>query len=43
MALERLNPPRIDIPKERLFDITVADALRWPKRSRANQQSRIPA
>ncbi len=43
LALERLNPPRIDIPKERLFGITVADALRWAKRSRANQQSRIPA
>lgn len=42
-ALERLNPPRIDLPEECLFGVTVADALRWVKRSRANQQSRIPA
>lgn len=43
LALERLNLPRIDIPEVRLFSVTVADALRWAKRSRANQHSRIPA
>ncbi len=43
VALERLNPPRIDLPEERLFGVTVADALRWVKRSRPNRQSRISA
>jgi hypothetical protein len=43
VALERLNPPRIDLPEERLFGVTVADALRWVKQSRANRQSRISA
>lgn len=43
MALERLNPPRIDVPEEQLFGITVADALRWAKRLREDQRSRIPA
>lgn len=37
-AIERLNPPQIDLPEQDLFDVSVTDVLR---RTRAKRLSHI--
>ncbi len=42
-AIENLNPPRIDLPEEGLFDAPVADALRKARAKRLAHASHVPA
>jgi hypothetical protein len=40
-AIERLNPPRIDIPDEGLLDAQVTDVLRMARAKRLSHAGRV--
>lgn len=42
-AIDRLNPPRIDIPEDELFNVSVTDVLRKARAKRLAQASRVTA